>query len=254
MSPTCPKCGKPAGGQFCRHCGTTLTGGRGCGRCGGELTPDARFCARCGLAAGAGGGEGAERLRWFLAGAVVAAVLVGGVALLLRGGGVTAPPVAASGGTEAPFAAGGTGAPPDISNMSPRERFDRLYNRVMQAAESGDEATVTTFTPMALSAYGMLDTIDADARFHAALIKLHTGDVPGANALADSILVQSPGHLFGYLVRGTVARFNKDDAGLKRSYADFLSHYDAEQKAARREYTEHPRSIADFLQAARAGK
>jgi hypothetical protein len=201
-------------------------------------------------------GAGAERLRWFVTGAVVAAVLVGGVALLLRGGGVTPSAVAPAGGPEAPFAAGGAGAgpPPDISNMSPRERFDRLYNRVMQAAESGDEATVTTFTPMALSAYGMLDTIDADARFHAALIKLHTGDVPGANALADSILAQSPGHLFGYIVRGTVARFNKDDAGLKRSYADFLAHYDAEQKAARREYGEHPRSIADFLQAARAAK
>ena len=61
--------------------------------------------------------------------------------------------------------------------MSPRERFDRLYNRIMTAAENGDEGTVTNFTPMALSAYSMLDTVDADARYHAALIKLHTGDI-----------------------------------------------------------------------------
>ena len=37
---------------------------------------------------------------------------------------------------------GPAGTPPDISNMSPKERYDRLYNRVMRAAESGDQATV----------------------------------------------------------------------------------------------------------------
>ena len=47
--------------------------------------------------------------------------------------------------------------------MSPRERFNRLYNRIMTAAQSGDEATVSRFTPMALMAYAQLDTIDADA-------------------------------------------------------------------------------------------
>ena len=117
------------------------------------------------------------------------------------------------GGTEA--------APPDISNMSPRERFDRLYNRVMQAAQSGDEATVTRFTPMALMAYAQLDSLDADARYHAALLEVHTGDVAGPAALADTILTQHPGHLFGYVIRGTVARWQKDDKALARAYRDF---------------------------------
>jgi hypothetical protein len=141
-------------------------------------------------------------------------------------------------------------APPDISNMSPRERFNRLYNRVMQAAQSGDEATVTRFTPMALMAYAQLDTIDADARYHTALLKVHTGDVEASRALADSILTQSPGHLFGYIIRGTAARFRKDEKALDQAYTGFLKHYDAELKAARPEYPEHRTSLDDFRKAA----
>jgi hypothetical protein len=142
-------------------------------------------------------------------------------------------------------------APPDISNMSPRERFNRLYNRVMQAAQSGDEATVSRFTPMALMAYAQLDSVDADARYHVALLKVHTGDVAASRALADSILSQSPGHLFGYIIRGTVARFQKDQKGLSQAYGDFLKHYDAEMKAGRPEYQEHSTSVEDFRKAAR---
>jgi hypothetical protein len=142
------------------------------------------------------------------------------------------------------------GAPPDISNMSPRERFNRLYNRIMTAAQAGDEATVSRFTPMALMAYAQLDTIDADARYHAALLKVHTGEVDAAQALADTILTQTPGHLFGYVIRGTVARFRKDDKGLTRAYRDFLQHYDQETKLNRPEYQEHQTSLNDFRRAA----
>ncbi len=130
--------------------------------------------------------------------------------------------------------------------MSPRERFDRLYNKVMAAAESGDMATVNQFTPMAVLAYGQLDTIDTDARFHLALLSLHTGDPKAVEALADTILQQTPGHLFAFMIRGAAARFAKDDAGLKQAYTDFLNHYDAEMKAGRPEYTDHKRSVDDF--------
>jgi hypothetical protein len=134
--------------------------------------------------------------------------------------------------------------------MSPRERFNRLYNRIMQAAQAGDQATVTRFTPMALGAYAQLDTIDADARYHTALLKVHTGDVEASRALADSILAQSPGHLFGYIIQGTVARFRKDQKALGRAYSGFLKHYDAEMKAARPEYQDHRTSLDDFRKAA----
>jgi hypothetical protein len=158
----------------------------------------------------------------------------------------------------APFASGASGeVAPDISNMSPRERFDRLYNRIMQAAESGDQNTVTTFTPMAITAYSMLDTVDADARYHLALLKAHTGDMAGPTALADTILAQQPGHLFGYMIRGTVARWEKNDKALQQAYKDFLAHYDSEMKAGRQEYADHQRSVDEFhqqaLQATKAG-
>jgi hypothetical protein len=186
-----------------------------------------------------------------VSGGVVVGIIAALLVLLTRNG---SPPTAAA-SPAAPFAAGaGDGAPPDISNMTPRERFDRLYNRIMTAAENGDEGTANNFAPMALSAYGMLDSIDADARYHAALIKLHTGDIAGATALGDTILIQSPGHLLGYVVLGTVARFRKDDAALRRACTGFLQHYDAEMKAGRGEYSDHERSITEFKKAADAAR
>ncbi len=146
-----------------------------------------------------------------------------------------------------------TGGPaPDITNMTPRERFNRLYNRVMQAAQSGDEATVSRFTPMALGAYAQLDTIDSDARYHAALLKVHTGNVAESRALADTILAAEPGHLFGYVIRGTVARFQKDEKELSRAYGAFLKRYEPEMKLNRPEYSEHQTSLNDFHKAALA--
>jgi hypothetical protein len=190
---------------------------------------------------------------WFGAGGLVVAIVGGLAVFATRGSTATgaAPPAA-----EAPFASGAVadaGPAPDISNMTPRERFDRLFDRVMRAAESGDAGTVERFSPMAVSAYGMLEKtdVDNDARYDVALIKLHTGDVDGAAALADTILKKQPGHLFGIILRGTIARFRKDDKALKQSYADYLAHYDAETTAKRPEYGKHARSVEQFLKDAR---
>jgi hypothetical protein len=89
-----------------------------------------------------------------LTGALGSALIAGLLIFLTR----RAPAPAAEVAANAPFAGGAAagGPPPDISSMSPRERFDRLYNRIMTAAENGDEETVTNFSPMALSAYTML--------------------------------------------------------------------------------------------------
>jgi hypothetical protein len=149
-----------------------------------------------------------------------------------------------------PFAAGQNAPAPDISRMSPRERFDRLFNRVMQAAEQGDTSQVRRFTPMALGAYAQLDSINADARYHAAVLRLQIGDVDGALALADTLLARNPGHLFGYVVRGTAASFQNDTATARRSDRDFLSHYDAELKSGRIEYREHEPALEEFKERA----
>jgi hypothetical protein len=156
-------------------------------------------------------------------------------------------PVMANPGAAAPAGPPETAGPaPDISRMTPRERFDRLFNRIMQAASAGDTAEVVRFTPMALGAYAQLDSFDTDARYHAAVLQLQAGDASAAAALADTILAEAPGHLFGYVVRGGAARLRNDPAALARARRDFLTHFPVERAAGRPEYAEHAPVIEDF--------
>jgi len=254
----CPSCGTEGDGNFCKQCGAPLAP-RSCPSCQAAIPPGARFCTKCGTptSGGAAAPAGGDRKAWAIAAVATSVLLVAVLALVIRGNKPAqegAGPVDGA-GAAAPFAdaSGGGGAPPDLSTMTPRERFDRLYNRIMRAAESGDQQTVTTFTPMAMMAYQQLDTVDADARFHLATLKLHAGDVAGATAIADTILQQNPGHLFGYILQGTAARWSKDDKALRKAYAAFLAHYDAEIKKARPEYADHQRMMDDFHQAAISG-
>lgn len=255
MSPSssrCPACGKAASGRFCGACGAALAG-RACGSCGAALGPGARFCGACGAAAGAGAARGAAgspapsdpvRLIWPFAVAAVAVVAALLVFLIPR-----EPAVAPA---AAPFAAGAPAPLPDLATLPARARFDTLYNRVMRASEQGDQVSVSRFAPMALQAYTQLDAVDADARYHAAMIRLHTSDPAGAAAVADTITQLQATHLFGYVIRGTVARLQQDDARLGREQAEFLRHYDAEIAAGRPEYTDHKFILDQFVSEARA--
>ena len=239
----CPACGTPGTGKFCSRCGVPREGSA-CVHCATPLSSGARFCSRCGAPTQAAWAVSKnDRLPWIIAGVALAGMLALALVVLARDS--KRPSAAEEVASEQPQE-----APPDISGMSPRERFNRLYNRIMRAAQSGDEASVTRFTPMALMAYAQLDTLDADARYHAALLKVHTGDLDAARALSDTILAQTPGHLFGYVIRGTVARFRKDDKELNRAYAEFLKRYDKELKLKRAEYAEHQRALDDFRRAA----
>jgi hypothetical protein len=254
IPPACPACGAPATGNFCSSCGAGLAP-RDCTRCQAHLSPGARFCHRCGLAAPGAPADLAptrERVAWRVAG-VLCVVLVGAIVFQVARGAPrpVAPDMAnagaAAGQATSPDAAGGAAGPaPDISQMSPRERFDRLFNRVMSAAEQGDSAQVARFTPMALGAYAQLDSVDTDARYHAAVLRIQSGDLAGALALADTVQADSPGHLFGYLIRGGAAEARGDTAALARAERDFLAHYDAEMKAQRVEYLEHRAALDEF--------
>jgi hypothetical protein len=256
---TCPACGSPAAGNFCAACGASLVA-RTCAACRAELSAHARFCHRCGRAvdgraAPAAGLPPRERTAWLVAGTLCLALLALIVFKVVREARApVAPDMANAGAASAVEAVGtsssGGGTPPDISNMSPRERFDRLFNRVMQGAEQGDTATVVRFTPMALGAYSQLDSVDADARYHAAVLRMQVGDLPGALALADTLLAKNPGHLFGYVIRGTVARMQHDTTRQRQAARDFQAHFAAESAAGRVEYQEHQPAIDEFKQAA----
>lgn len=263
----CRACGAGVSGRFCSECGTPV-GALRCAACDAELSSGARFCHRCGqavaggggapgvaaaqttgasLGSAAGGGGGSDRTVWIAAALVILVALGAIVWHVVRGdpepaGGAAAQSTA---GLEGPAL---SGPAPDISQMSPRERFDRLFNRVMTAAEQGDTATIVNFTPMALGAYAQLDTVNVDARYHAAVLNAQVGNYAAARALADTILAEVPGHLFGHVIRGEVARIEGDEATLARAHRGFLEAWDAEMAANRVEYLEH-RPVLDRFRA-----
>lgn len=247
----CPSCGTPAsGGNFCASCGGVL-GRRTCHACGAELDPRARFCHRCAVPVGGVIARKSEHLAWGVAGAALVLLLAAVAWFLGRGVPGAATPEMANVGS----ASGGLATQAsDISQMSPRERFDRLFERVTRALAAGDTLEVSQFTPMALGAYAMLDVVDADARFHAAVLRLNIGDFDGALALADTIESGSPGHLFGPLLRGTVAEAQDDQALLLQSYRAFLAAYDREIAAGRPEYADHAEVVSEFRAQAEAAE
>ncbi|MGH7628352.1 MAG: hypothetical protein ACREOF_03020, partial [Gemmatimonadales bacterium] len=130
--------------------------------------------------------------------------------------------------------------------MSPRERFDRLFNRVAAAAGRADTTEVLRFAPMALGAYAQLDAIDTDARYHAAVLMIETGQLDEAAALADTILAGAPGHLFGFLVRANVADRRGDAAAGHRAREAFGRRYEAEIATRKPEYDEHRAALDAF--------
>jgi Double zinc ribbon len=247
---TCPSCGAGAAGNFCSNCGASLVS-RACAACRAELSPRARFCHRCGTSVASRPRlTASERQAWIIAGALCV-LLVGGIAYQVSS---SAPepatpdmanpgvPQESRGDRPRPL----SGPAPDISGMTPRERFDRLYNRIMQAAERRDSAEVARFTPMALGAYEQLDTRDSDARYHAAVLQVQVGNTRAAKALADTILAQTPGHLFGYIIRGTAAEVENDSISRARAQREFLSRYAGERASNRVEYLEHAPVLEEF--------
>ncbi len=219
--------------RYCPSCGTALQG---------------RFCSACGAAADAPNAArpvGGRNLVPYVLGAATVIALLGAVFWSNRN--QTPAPALAVQGTGGPE----PGTPPDLSTLSPRERFDRLFERIMRASEGGDSSTVKTFSPMAFAAYGMLDSVDADARFHAAMLRIANGDAAGAAALADTIGVQQPGHLFAPLIRGSVARLRRDPAATAAAHREFLAAYPAQIALTRPEYQGHQNLLDSFLKEAK---
>ena len=208
-----------------------------CPACFAPLAPGARYCHRCGRALSTN--RGRERNAWIFAWTMVALALGVIVYYVQTKDAAAAGPDMANAGTSTSGGAPAGGQPPDLSQMTPRERFLRLHDRIMSAAEQGDSATVTRFSPMALAAYGMLDTIDVDARYHAGAIHLRLGEVAAARALADTIGRDAPDNLLGALLLAEAAQVSGDSTAFNRAKQSFLAHFDAQIKLKRPEYTEH---------------
>lgn len=231
---TCPNCGATASGKFCSECGAAL-GARTCRECGASLNAGAKFCHACGApASGVGPGRAAAARMpsgtpWFVAGGAVVVLLVILAVTQLR-----QPAPAASAPAAAPAA-----GPVDLAQMTPRQAAERLFDRVMSDRERGQLDSASFFVPMALRAYGMLDSLDPLARFDIGLLEIVAGNPAGADAQADTIAQAVPTHLYASMLRAEAAVARGDAAAAKRAGAAFLRDYDAEMAAGRPGYRAH---------------
>lgn len=244
MNVKCTNCGADASGKFCASCGAPLAGAA-CGNCRAPLTPGAKFCHRCGSPAGASSAGSsavssgvAPALPW----AVAAIALVALIAMIAgqrfaraprAGGTLTTPAGVPIAEGQAP---GGTRAP-DISQLTPAERAERLYDRIMGAAERGRVDTVRFFMPMALQAYEALGQLNTDQRYDLGRLAEVAGDARIAGAQADTILRGNAQHLLGLVLASRAARLRGDE----RASLQFL------QRLARADSTERARQLPEYL-------
>ncbi|MEM7416576.1 MAG: zinc-ribbon domain-containing protein [Gemmatimonadota bacterium] len=254
----CPSCGAVASGNFCGECGAAL-GGRFCNECGSELTPGSKFCSECGAAVGAGAaapaaaaatrdtGErraaaaeavGGQNLPWWIAGAAMfVMIFMIGLNMVQPGG----PPAPTAGTAPAVTPTGGT--PPDLSQITPTQAADQLFNRVMGSVEAGDDAAAQQFMPMAIAAHQRAEPLDLDRRFHLSWLNRLAGNFEAALADAVEILDQDPNHLLG-LASAAEASI---ELGEFDAAADYYRHmveiYDAEAQRPLPEYSSHARIV-----------
>lgn len=255
----CPACSAESIGKFCSNCGTPFAGAV-CGSCGGSLTPGAKFCHRCGTAAGASAPAAGADQRGFsnaLPWSVAAIALVALVALVAGQRFSGGPPsdaaaVAPTDTSAAPFAGGaGGGRPPDLSSMTPAEAAVRLYDRVMSAHERGRADTVQLFAPMAIAAYSRIDKLDLDERYDLGRLAAVSGDEPLARAQSDTILAQHSTHLLGLILAGNAAHMRKDAAAERSFYDKLVAAAPSERTKRLPEYITHDNDITIALAAKR---
>lgn len=247
-SPTCPSCGKAATGNFCQHCGSQL-GGRFCNQCGEKIGSGAQFCNQCGtpVAGPATSGARAEaasalftgqNLPWWIAGGLMFAIIMYfGITMFRPNGPVAQAPAAA-------VPAGPLSGPaPDISNMTPIEQADRLFERIMTAVSEGDSLTAQSFMPMALMAYDRARPLTHDGLFHLSMLNRTAMNLDAALDNALEVLEEDPNHLLALAAAAEAAI----EMGLldeaETHYRQLAAVYDSEIERGLEEYDAHSRIV-----------
>jgi hypothetical protein len=236
----CPACGASSTGKFCNACGSPLAAAT-CAKCGAKLSPRSKFCPDCGAPGGAAGGiPPADRTAWIVAGVSLVALVVVVVVMVARRG---APTQAVPEDGAASAATSGT---TDLTQLSPKEQADRLFDRVMRESEAGQVDSVKMFAPMAIRAHEMLGAaLDADGRLHLGLIHLAVGEPAAARAQADTILRGAPTHLYGLVLRIRLAEAARDAAATQRALRAFASAYASERAKNLPEYAQHAQLLVE---------
>jgi len=253
MSTSCPSCGADATGKFCANCGAPLQGAA-CAQCRASLTPGAKFCHRCGAPVGAAAvshqsGVG-NALPW-----TVAAIALLALVALAAGQRFARPRESPAVDPIAMAPAAVTGRAPDISALSPAERAERLYDRIMSASERGRDDSVRFFMPMALQAYESLGDMTLDQHYDLGRLAEVAGDAALATAEADTILRQHPNHLLGLVLASRAAKLRGDTRAVRRSLGELARVERSERQKQLPEYLLHQNDIdvalAEFRQQVR---
>ncbi len=252
---TCPRCGASEDGKFCSSCGAAL-GAPKCPSCGHQSEAGARFCNECGgpLAAGAAqgaapptgaSGDGATaNMGWWIAGALLAGLILV-VAWPIYGPGSQAPPPSPA---QSPGALGASGV--DLSSMTPRQAADRLYDRVMTAVSAGNQGEILSFMPMAIAAYQRSAPLDADGVHHLATLLREAQRHEEAMAISSQALEDAPDHLLLLSSAAEASTALDDDASARAFYQHILDVWEAEMAEDRPEYLAHDRLMLMIRSAA----
>ena len=193
--------------------------------------------------------------------AVAAIALVALIALVVgqRFGGRTAPvneAIAADApaptGSAAGDPAGAMPRAPDISQLTPEQRAERLYDRIMKEVEAGRTENVKAFMPMAIAAYEMLAPLNVDQRYDLGRIGEVGGDTALARAEADTILASKPTHLLGLILKAKAARLEGNESRARDADARLLAAEARERASGLQEYLSHKNDIDAAVASARA--
>lgn len=127
--------------------------------------------------------------------------------------------------------------------MTPTQRAERLYDRVMSAAERGLPDTVRFFMPMAIQAYQAIGALNLDQRYDLGRLAEVAGDAQLATAQADTILRTQPDHLLGLVLAARAARLRNDERTATRHLERLARVEQAERRKQLPEYLLHQTDI-----------
>lgn len=253
----CASCGHRATGRFCSNCGAALSS-TNCRSCHATLSPAASYCHSCGVPVGAACPDDfgirarsttITSLPW-IAGTIALVALIAFVAGEAfnreRNSAPDASRNSLSQAGDGPSPDGAVRAP-DISQLSPEERADRLYNRVILLDSQGKSDSVAFFAPMAIESYRMLSPINIDQRYDMGRIAEIAGALPLAKAQSDTILQQNPNHLLGLVLALRIATLENRSADAALYRSKLRSAYSDEAAKKLPEYQRHDDDIQAAL-------
>ena len=220
-----------------------------CTACGTRLLEDARFCQSCGLPTREGGAVPRASAPW--PPAIRWGLPIIGFGALIALSAMQLSREAKDDPTAMLPAGGSTMGAPDISSMTPAERADRLFNRVMSLSSEGKTDSAAFFAPMAISALESLAPLSAHVRYDIGLVALATGDAARAAAQADTILAQRPTHLLGLALAARAAERRGDTAAARAFRQRLLAAERSELDLQLQEYSDHNTDIVEALGVAR---